>query len=205
MNQYISDIAFAPSVKAIQERLGSRNGYAKMEQKGGWNDKVTPDLAGFIADRDSFYLSTASAEGRPYIQHRGGPKGFLKVLDDQPLAFADFSGNRQYISMGNIDENDQAFIFLMDYVNRRRVKIWGRVEVVEDNAELLQKLGQAEYQEKPERIFIFRIEAWDVNCRKYIPEMYSRVTVEIMVSKLTTRVAELEQELAELRGKSTVE
>ncbi len=133
MKRIVSDIAFTPAVKAAQARLGSRAGYAKMEQRGGWRDTVTADLARFIAERDSFYLATASADGRPYIQHRGGPKGFLNVLDEHTLAFADFSGNRQYISMGNLAENDQAFIFLMDYANRRRIKIWGRAEVVEDD------------------------------------------------------------------------
>ena len=136
MQHIVSDIAFTPTVKAVQERLGSRAGYAKMEQRGGWRDTVTPDLAHFIAERDSFYLATTSADGRPYIQHRGGPPGFLKVLDEHTLAFADFNGNRQYISMGNLAENDQAFIFLMDYPNRRRIKIWGRAEVVEDDPDL---------------------------------------------------------------------
>ncbi len=132
MTQPVSDVAFTPAVKVEQERHGSRAGYAKMEQKGGWRDRVTPDLAAFIAERDSFYLTTASAEGQPYTQHRGGRPGFLKVLDERTLAFADFRGNRQYITAGNLSENVQAFIFLMDYANRRRIKIWGRARIVED-------------------------------------------------------------------------
>ena len=123
MPQHVSDIAFTPAVKAQQVRLGSRNAYAKMEGRGGWSDRVTPDLAQFIGERDSFYLGTASADGQPYIQHRGGPTGFLKVVDDHTLAFADFSGNAQYISIGNLIENDKAFLFLMDYPNRKRIKI----------------------------------------------------------------------------------
>jgi predicted pyridoxine 5'-phosphate oxidase superfamily flavin-nucleotide-binding protein len=200
MGKFISDIAFTPSVKAVQERQGSRNGYAKMEQKGGWNNKVTPDLAGFIGERDSFYMATASREGRPYIQHRGGPKGFLKVLDEQTLAFADFAGNRQYISMGNLDENDQAFIFLMDYANRRRVKIWGRVEVIEDNAELLQKLSHPDYLAKPERVFIFHIDAWDVNCPQHIPQKFSEAEINEIVRPFQGRIKELEAQVKELRG-----
>ncbi len=133
----VSDIAFTPSVKKVQERLGSRNQYARMDQRGGWQNVVTPDLANFIAERDSFYLATASADGRPYIQHRGGPKGFLKVLDDHTLAFADFTGNRQYITVGNLLENNKAFIFLMDYANQTRIKIWAKAEVIDDNPALI--------------------------------------------------------------------
>jgi predicted pyridoxine 5'-phosphate oxidase superfamily flavin-nucleotide-binding protein len=125
-----SDIAFTPAVKAEQARRGSRQGYARMEEKGGWRSAITPDLAEFIAERDSFYLATASADGQPYVQHRGGPPGFLRALDERTLGFADFRGNRQYISAGNLAENPRAFIFLMDYPNRRRIKLWGRAEVV---------------------------------------------------------------------------
>jgi predicted pyridoxine 5'-phosphate oxidase superfamily flavin-nucleotide-binding protein len=128
-----SDVAFTDAVKALQSRHGSRSSYAKMEEKGGWRDTVTDELAEFIAERDSFYLATATADGQPYIQHRGGPKGFLKVVDERTLAFADFIGNRQYISAGNLSENDKAYIFLMDYPNRRRIKVWGRARVVDDD------------------------------------------------------------------------
>ena len=141
MNSPISDIAFTPAVKAIQERKGSRTSYARMEEKGGWSDQITPDLAAFIESRDSFYMATASADGQPYIQHRGGNTGFLKVVGERELAFADFMGNRQYISMGNLSENDKAYIFLMDYPNRYRIKIWGRARVVDDDPALLDKLA----------------------------------------------------------------
>jgi predicted pyridoxine 5'-phosphate oxidase superfamily flavin-nucleotide-binding protein len=167
-NRPASDVAFTPAVKEIQQRLGSRANYARMEQGRGWNTTITADLAGFIAERDSFYLGTASADGQPYIQHRGGKRGFLKVLDEKTLAFADFSGNRQYVSMGNLSENDRAFIFLMDYPNRRRIKVWGRAEFVEDDAELLERLVDPDYDARVERALVFHVEAWDINCPQHI-------------------------------------
>ena len=173
-----SDVAFTPAVKAVQERLGSRRSYARIEQGPGWNRTITDELAGFIAQRDSFYLGTASADGQPYIQHRGGKRGFLKVLDNRTLAFADFSGNRQYVSMGNLEENDRATLFLMDYPNRRRVKIWGRAEFVEDDPELLDSLVDPDYEAKPERAFVFHVEAWDVNCPQHITPRYTQEEVE---------------------------
>ena len=168
-----SDIAFTPAVKALQEQSGSRAGYARMAEKRDWRDTVTPELAAFLAERDSFYLASASAEGRPYIQHRGGPKGFLKALDDKRLAFADFGGNRQYISAGNLSENDRASIFLMDYPNRRRIKLWGRARVVEDDPELLERLVEPGYGANPERAILFEVEAWDFNCPQHITPRYT--------------------------------
>jgi len=167
-----SDIAFTPSVKAVQVRRGSRHGYANMEAKGGWVTTVSPDLAAFIASVRSFYLATASKDGQPYIQHRGGPSGFLRVLDPKTLAFADFSGNRQYITTGNLAENPRAFIFLMDYANRRRVKLWGTARVVEDNPDLLRSLTIEGYRGRPEQVIVFTLEAWDVNCQQHIPQMF---------------------------------
>jgi hypothetical protein len=203
MKHIVSDIAFTPAVKGVQERLGARAGYAKMEQKGGWRNTVTPDLAAFIAERDSLYLATASAGGRPYIQHRGGPKGFLKVLDEHTLAFADFNGNRQYISMGNLTENNQAFIFLMDYANRRRIKIWGRAEVLEDNPQLMEQLTDPAYSGQPERTFRFHIEAWDSNCPQHITPRFTAEALAPEVQKLHARIAELEAEIAVLRSRGT--
>ena len=173
-NRPASDVAFTPAVKTMQERLGSRRNYARLEQGRGWGRTITADMAGFIAERDSFYLGTASVDGQPYIQHRGGKRGFLKVLDERTLAFADFSGNRQYISMGNLTENDRAFIFLMDYPNRRRVKIWGRAEFVEDDADLLAGLVDADYEARPERALVFHVEAWDVNCPQHITPRFTQ-------------------------------
>ncbi|MCH8188261.1 MAG: pyridoxamine 5'-phosphate oxidase family protein [Proteobacteria bacterium] len=195
MTQPVSDVAFTQAVKAEQERRGSRAGYAKMEQKGGWHDRVTPDLAAFIAERDSFYLATASAEGQPYAQHRGGPPGFLKVLDERTLAFADFRGNRQYITAGNLAENSHAFIFLMDYANRRRIKIWGRARIVEDDAALLETLAEPNGAGRPEHAVVFDIEAWDVNCPQHITPRFSDAERGAEMARLRERIAGLEAEL----------
>ncbi len=196
MTKRISDIAFTDAVKAAQERKGSRSSYAKMEEKGGWQNRITEDLAGFIAERDSFYLATASADGQPYMQHRGGPKGFLKVLDERTLAFADFRGNRQYISAGNLSENDKANIFLMDYPNRRRIKIWGRARVVEDDPALMERLFERGYRARPDQAIVFELEAWDVNCPQHITPRYTEAEFGPVVAGLKNRVAELEAQLS---------
>ena len=198
-NTPVSDIAFTPSVKAFQERMGSRRGYARMEAGRGWKRRVDPGLEAFLAERDAFYLGTASAEGQPYIQHRGGAPGLLKVIDDTTLAFADFSGNRQYISAGNLAENGKAYIFLMDYPNRQRVKIWGRAEVVEDDPALLERLTEPGYDGTPERAIVFRIEAWDVNCPQHIRPRYTEEEIAPTIESLRQRIAELEAEAAALR------
>ncbi len=197
----VSDVAFTPRVKSVQERLGSRAGYASMEKRGGWKSELTPDLKRFVAERDSLYFGTASADGQPYVQHRGGPEGFLKVLDEHTLAFADYSGNRQYISMGNLEENPKAFIFLMDYPNRRRIKLWGRAEVVEDDRELLERLADPDYKATPERAFLFHLDAWDVNCPQHITRRFAEEDIGSRMRELRDRVAELEAELRDLRRK----
>jgi predicted pyridoxine 5'-phosphate oxidase superfamily flavin-nucleotide-binding protein len=195
-----SDVAFTPAVKSVQDRLGSRGSYARIEQGSGWARTITEDLAGFIAERDSFYLGTASAEGQPYIQHRGGKPGFLKAIDERTLAFADFSGNRQYISMGNLSENDRAFIFLMDYPNRRRVKIWGHAEFVEDDSELLDRLIDADYDARPERAFVFHVEAWDVNCPQHITPRFTQDDIGTVVRELERRNEALQLRIDELES-----
>lgn len=182
MSNFVSDIAFTPAVKREQEKNGSRSSYARMEQRGGWENRITPDLSAFIAERDSFYLATATADGQPYIQHRGGPKGFLRVLDDSTLGFADFSGNAQYISVGNLSENDKAYLFLMDYPNRRRIKIWGTAHIVEDDESLLSRLSEPAYGGKPERAIVFRIKAWDANCPQHIQPRYTEEEALLMLS-----------------------
>ncbi len=192
MKHPVSDIAFTSSVKAVQERLGSRNGYASMEQSGGWNDRVTPELATFIGERDTMFIATTNADGQPYIQHRGGPPGFLKVLDEHTLGFADFSGNRQYITVGNLDDNAKAFIFLMDFANRRRIKIWGRAEIVENNDELREKLRDPAYGSEPERMFLFHIDAWDVNCPQHIKPRFTEEEVGESIQSLRHWIAQLE-------------
>jgi predicted pyridoxine 5'-phosphate oxidase superfamily flavin-nucleotide-binding protein len=173
MKKPVCDIAFTPTVKAIQQRLGSRPSYERMEQANGWQTLVSPELAAFIEERDTFFLGTANAEGQPYIQHRGGPPGFLKVVNEETLAFADFRGNRQYLTMGNLQDNDKAFIFLIDFVNRRRIKIWGHATVVEDDTDLLESLVDPEYPAKPERVILFHIDAWDINCPQHIKRRYT--------------------------------
>jgi predicted pyridoxine 5'-phosphate oxidase superfamily flavin-nucleotide-binding protein len=194
MKPPISDIAFTPSVKAIQERMGSRPQYARMEEGDGWSDTITQELTDFLSEVDSIYFATANVDGRPYIQHRGGPKGFLKVLDDQTLAFADFVGNRQYISLGNLSENNQAFLFLMDYATQTRIKVWGTAEVIEDDPDLLKQLTDSKYKGKPERVIRFHVEAWDANCRQHIPVKYSQEEVESIVQPLRDRLVALEKE-----------
>lgn len=195
-----SDVAFTPTVKAAQEQRGSRAGYAKMEQKGGWRTVITDDLVQFIAARDSFYFATASADGQPSIQHRGGPPGFLKVLNGATLGFADFGGNRQYISVGNLDENAKAHIFLMDYANQRRIKLWGRARYVENDAELLQSLIVPDYGAQPERAILFDIAAWDINCPKHITRRYTEAEIAPAIATLELKIEELQAELQRLRG-----
>ena len=195
MKPPISDIAFTSSVKTIQARLGSRKQYARMEEGEGWSDTITPEIADFICERDSFYFATASAEGRPYIQHRGGSKGFLRVLDERTLAFADFMGNRQYISLGNLAENNQAFLFLMDYATQTRIKMWGTAEVIEDAHDLLKELTDSPYKGKSERVIRFHVEAWDANCRQHIPVKYSQEEVERLMLPLRNRITALETEM----------
>ena len=193
-------VLFSPAVRAVQERLGSRALQARREARGVWSDRATPELAAFLAERDSFYLGTASADGRPYIQHRGGPKGFLKVLDERRLGFADFGGNRQYITLGNLSENDRAFIFLMDYAGRQRIKLWGRAQVVEDDPALLEALSLPGYPGRVERAIIFTLEAWDANCPQHIVRRFDEASVATLVAGLEARIAELETELATLRA-----
>jgi uncharacterized protein len=190
------DLAFTPAVKSVQTRRGSREAYARKEQKGSTAIDVDASLAAFIAEMRSFYLATASADGQPYIQHRGGPPGFLRVLDQRTLAFADFSGNRQYISTGNLAENPRAMIFLMDYRIGRRVKIWGTARVIDDDRASIESLVPEGYAARAEAAILFTVEAWDVNCPQHIPRM---LFVED-ASLLAERVRELEAENARLRA-----
>jgi predicted pyridoxine 5'-phosphate oxidase superfamily flavin-nucleotide-binding protein len=189
------DLAFSPAVKAAQERRGSRQAYARMQERGSDRTFVDADLAAFIGEQRSFYLATASADGQPYIQHRGGPPGFLTVIDQSTLAFADFSGNQQYISTGNLAENPRAMIFLMDYRNRRRVKIWGAARVVENDHALIEALMPEDYRARPEAAIVFTVVSWDTNCPQHIPQMLFVEDIESLVA----RVSELEAENARLR------
>ncbi|KQY90533.1 MULTISPECIES: pyridoxamine 5'-phosphate oxidase family protein [Roseateles] len=193
-----SDVAFTPTVKALQTRKGSRHAYARMEQGGGWESRITPELKDEIEAQISVMLATANAEGQPYVQHRGGPPGFLHVLDEHTIAFADFAGNRQYITQGNLSENPRAFLFLMDYAAQRRIKIWGRARVVEGDAELMAKLMPAGYPARPEQVILFDVEAWDVNCPQHIPQRFEAADVRAAIEARDVRIAELEQRVAAL-------
>ncbi|MEM7305843.1 MAG: pyridoxamine 5'-phosphate oxidase family protein [Planctomycetota bacterium] len=195
-----SDIAFTDAVKRLQREAGSRPAYARMEREQGWRTTVTPDLAAFLADRDMFYLGTANAEGQPYIQYRGGAPGFLKVVDERTLGFADFGGNRQFITVGNAGENPKAFLFLIDYEASRRVKVWGRMRVVADDPQLLERLTDREYSAgRPERAVLFTVEAWDVNCPQHIHRRVLKSRADAEIAELRSRVAELSRELDEAR------
>ena len=200
MPDTVSDIAFTPAVKARQSRHGSRESYAKQIARRDWRDRITEDLSEFVAMLDSFYMATVSEDGHPYIQHRGGPRGFLKVLDDKRLAFVDYSGNRQYISAGNLDGNDRVSLFLMDYANKRRIKVWGRAEVLDDDPDLLRSLMPMEYRARPERVIVITVDAWDVNCPQHIPDLYPAEVVQHATAKLSARIAQLEAENTELKA-----
>jgi uncharacterized protein len=195
-----SDIAFTSTIKALQTARGSRASYAKMEERGGFRTEITNELIEFLGQIDTAYLATTNAVGQPYAQHRGGPKGFIRVVGEHTLAFADYTGNKQYISTGNLAENDKAFLFLMDYAHRRRIKIWGRARVVGDDPALLEKIMPGDYRAKPEQAILFDIEAWDMNCPQHIPVKLDAADVAAALSDLEARIAELEEENARLKG-----
>ncbi|MEI7872202.1 MAG: pyridoxamine 5'-phosphate oxidase family protein [Alphaproteobacteria bacterium] len=190
------DVMFSPAVKAEQARLGSR---ASFEDRD-WQTEITDDLRQFLVAIDTFFFATASADGRPYIQHRGGPAGFLKPIGTHMLAFADFAGNRQYITLGHLKENDRAHIFILHFATQQRLKLWGRARVVEDDAELMERLVDPAYKAKPQRAIAFRIEAWDINCRQHIVARYSEAEIAPAVNQLTQRIKELEEEVARLKA-----
>ena len=201
MRSFSSDIAFTAAVKSIQTENGSRSNYARMEAAGGWQTSVTPELEAFLSELDMFYLGTANAEGQPYIQYRGGSPGFLKVVDERTLGFADFGGNRQYITLGNLSENPQAFIFLIDYAHSRRIKLWGSARVVEVDPALLNRLRDPSYPGKVERAILFEVEAWDVNCPQHIHKRFSQQHVAPVIEQLQTKIGELEAKLKALESK----
>lgn len=199
-----SDIAFTDSVKAIQSRKGSRDIYARSIKSSGWQTEITPELADFVAKQRSFFLATANASGQPYIQHRGGPAGFLKVIDRKTLAFADYKGNKQFISQGNLIDNPKAFIFLIDYFDRVRIKIWGQARVVEDQPELLNELmpSRDEYRARPEQAMVFTVETWDRNCPLHIPQRVDREDVDNLLRERDLRIAELEAQVRQLTDRN---
>ena len=194
-----SDVAFTPVVKAIQLRKGSRAAYARMEEKRPWETRITAELKRFIESQTSVFLGTANKNGQPYIQHRGGPAGFLRVLDERTLGFADFAGNRQYITAGNLAENPKAYLFLIDYAQRKRIKIWGTARVVEDDPKLVADLMPDDYQARPEHALLFAVAAWDANCPQHIPQRFEAADVAAALAERDARIAELEAEVRRLR------
>lgn len=194
-----SDVAFTPSVKAVQTRKGSRRGYARVEERGAWQTRITPELARFIEAQTSIFLATVNAEGQPYIQHRGGPAGFLRVLDDKTVGFADFAGNRQYITQGNLADNPKAHLFLIDYAQRKRVKIWGEARVVEGDDELTARLMPEGYRARPEQAILFTVSAWDANCPQHIPQRFEAADVAAALAERDRRIEALQAEIAGLR------
>ncbi|HEY9641228.1 MAG TPA: pyridoxamine 5'-phosphate oxidase family protein [Coleofasciculaceae cyanobacterium] len=199
MPRKFGEIAFTPEVQAAQAQRGSRQTYERYIANGPANNVITPKIEEFIAQLDGFYLGTVSSSGYPYIQFRGGAAGFLKVLDEKTLGFADFSGNVQYITVGNLSGNDKAFLFLMDYRHRQRIKIWGRAEYVESDLALIERLQVPGYPAAVERAILFHVEAISENCSQHIPIRYSTAEVEAMTAPLQARIAELEQQLAALK------
>lgn len=200
---YASDVAFTDVVKAIQRRKGSRAAYERMEQGGSWEQSITPALKAEIEAQTSVFLATANAQGQPYIQHRGGPPGFLKVLDDRIIGFADFVGNRQYITHGNLAENPKAHLFLIDYARRRRIKIWGTAHVVEGDPELQARLMPAAYRARSSQALLFKVTAWDVNCPQHIPQRFDAADVAQALASRDRRIADLEAEVNRLTRNNT--
>jgi uncharacterized protein len=194
-----SDIVFTPAARRAQAERGSARVYEK-RSAAGFPDRVTDELAAFIAELDTAFLATVSAAGAPYVQHRGGPKGFIKVLDEKTLGFADYAGNRQYITIGNLAENDRAYLFLLDFARQRRIKVWGRAGVIEDDPALLARLSDPGYRARPERAILFTIEAWDVNCSQHITARFTESEVAEASAPLLQRIAALEAENARLRA-----
>ena len=194
-----ASLVFTPAAQQAQAERGSAKHYAQRIEQG-FPDAVTPELAAFIAEMDTVFLGTANASGAPYIQHRGGPKGFIKVIDEHTLGFADYRGNRQYITLANLSENDRAYLFLLDPARKQRIKLWGRARVVENDPALVEKLFDKGYKAKPERAILFTIEAWDVNCSQHIVTRFTETEIEGAFDRIQMKIAELEAENAALRA-----
>jgi uncharacterized protein len=194
-----SERVFTPAARQAQAERGSAKAYERRVAEG-FPDHVTPELAAFIAEQDTVFLATATADGAPYIQHRGGPKGFIKVIDERTLGFADYRGNRQYITLANLSENDRAYLFLLDPARRQRIKLWGRARVVENDPTLVEQLFDKGYKARPERAILFTIEAWDSNCSSHIVTRFTEAEVEQAFSAVQAKVAELQAENARLRA-----
>ena len=200
MGHKFAEIAFTPGVKSEQERNDSRRGYARLEGGDDHHDKLGADEAAFLAGRDSFYMATVSEAGWPYIQHRGGPAGFVHVLDSKTIAFADFTGNRQYVSAGNLQSNDRVSLFFMDYPNRTRLKVLGRARLTgADEDGLVERLRPPGGRVRVERGMVITVAGFDWNCPQHITPRFSQDQVLAVVKPLRDRIAELEAALVELR------
>ncbi len=197
---YSSDVAFTKTVRSVQARKGSRHAYARMEEAGSWETRITPELKEFIEAQTSAFLATANAEGQPYIQHRGGPAGFLHVLDERTIGFADFVGNRQFITVGNLAENPKAHLFLIDYAHQQRIKIWGEARVVEGDGELTARLMPQGYKARAAQVILFTVVAWDANCRQHIPQRFEAAEVAAALAERDRRIEALESEIKQLRS-----
>jgi predicted pyridoxine 5'-phosphate oxidase superfamily flavin-nucleotide-binding protein len=194
-----SSRVFTPVAQQAQAERGSAKAYAPRIEEG-FPDTVTPELAAFIAEQDTVFLATATADGAPYIQHRGGPKGFIKVIDEHTLGFADYRGNRQYITLANLSENDRAFLFLLDPARKQRIKLWGRARMVEGDAALVERLFDKGYKARPERAILFTIEAWDVNCSSHIVTRFTEAEIEEAFAAVKEKIAALQDENTRLRA-----
>jgi uncharacterized protein len=202
MYTYPSDVAFTPSVKTVQTRKGSRASLKRREESHPWPKNIPPELAKFIEAQVSVFLATANVDGQPYIQHRGGPPGFLRVLDDKTIGFVDFIGNRQYITLGNLAENPKAYLFLIDYAHRKRIKLWGEARAVEGDAELIKRLMPDGYKARPEQVILFTVLAWDSNCQQHIPQRFEAADVATALAKRDKRIEALEAEIKRLQALS---
>jgi predicted pyridoxine 5'-phosphate oxidase superfamily flavin-nucleotide-binding protein len=196
-----SDIAFSPTVKLIQESRGTRASFKTLEERGGWRSAITPEVAAFLSRARSAFISTVNADGQPYVQHRGGPAGFLKVLDDHSLGFADFKGNGQYISIGNLRDNPRVCLIVVDYESRRSLKVWGRATVVEDDADILARVAPEASPAVPEQAILLHVEAWDTHVSTHIPRLVAPDETERTIASLEARIRDLETQLAGARGR----
>jgi hypothetical protein len=194
------DIASTPSVRAAQRAMGSDRVYGNFKGDRSF-DKFTPNEAAFIAARDSFYMATVSETGWPYVQHRGGPQGFLKVVDEKTVAFADYRGNRQYISVGNLAAEARAALILVDYPARARLKIYAHIEAVPIDDDLAALVAEPDYSAKPERVFVLRLAAFDWNCPQHITPRFTEAEVTAAMAPLHDRLTSLEAENEQLRAR----
>jgi len=204
MAQNFGSLVFTPLVKALQEKYGSRRQYARMEAGGASADKLGPDEVAFISDRDSLYIATLGATGWPYVQHRGGPRGFLKVIDDHTIAFADFRGNKQFVSTGNVATDNQVALIMVDYPRQTRLKILGRAEIFDGEAvrDWIERLKEKGYKAVIERVYVIRIEAFDWNCPQHITPRFTAEQIQEALAPFERRLQDLERENKELRERT---